>query len=81
VVLLEILGEAKRRASAKGRGRLAHDRVLCTLCGGCAPLCPAHALTVHETFLVIDAEKCTACGACAPGCPTGALRIVGGAPR
>ena len=75
MVLLEILGEVKRGGNGKGRGRLAHDRELCTLCGGCAPLCPADALTVHETFLVIDEQKCTACGACAPGCPMGALKL------
>ena len=76
MVLLEMLGGAKRGGNGKGSGRLAHDRELCTLCGGCAPLCPADALTVHETFLVVDGQKCTACGSCVPGCPTGALRLV-----
>ena len=77
MVLLGILGEVKRGGKGKGRGRLAHDRELCTLCGGCAPLCPEDALTVYETFLEIDGRKCTACGSCAPGCPTGALRMEG----
>ena len=78
MVLLEILGEVKRGGKGKGRWRLAHDRELCTLCGGCPPLCPEDALTVYETYLDIDRQKCTACGACAPGCPTGALRLTDG---
>ncbi len=80
MVLLEILREAKRGGKWKG-ARLAHDRELCTLCGGCPPLCPEDALTVHETSLEIDGRRCTACGACAPGCPTGALRLVDGDSR
>jgi ferredoxin len=75
VALLGILGEVKRGGKGKGGGALAHDRELCTLCGGCAPRCPADALAVYETYLEIDLARCTACGACAPGCPTGALRM------
>jgi ferredoxin len=77
VVLLGFLRDVKRGGRGKGRWRLAHDRELCTLCGGCPPLCPEDALAVHETYLDIDRRKCTACGACAPGCPTGALRMEG----
>jgi len=75
VVLLGILGEAKATGRGKGSARLVCDRDVCTLCAGCAPLCPADALAVYETFLELDGEKCTACGSCVKGCPTGALRL------
>ncbi len=70
-----MLGDVKRGGKRKDGTRLESDRELCTLCGGCVPLCPYDALTVHETLLDIDEKKCTACGACAPGCPTGALKL------
>ncbi|HJX38607.1 MAG TPA: geranylgeranyl reductase family protein [Anaerolineae bacterium] len=46
---------------------------LCTYCGGCVSLCPAGALNLAETRLLIDEVLCTECGLCISGCPTGAL--------
>ena len=77
MVLLEILGEVKRAGKRNDGARLASDRTLCTLCAGCVPLCPYDALTVHETYLVIDGQKCNACGSCVKVCPTGALKMEG----
>jgi|GEM_PF-1967690 len=76
-----MLGKGKRGGARKAGARLDWDRELCTLCGGCAPLCPSGAITVYETYLDIARERCTACGACPPGCPSGALRIAGGRSR
>lgn len=75
MVLPGIIGEARKAGSRTEPAQLECDRELCTLCGGCAPLCPVDALAVFETYLDIDRKRCTACGACAPGCPTGALRL------
>lgn len=46
---------------------------LCTYCGGCVSLCPAGALNLAETRLLIDDALCNECGLCVSGCPTGAL--------
>jgi digeranylgeranylglycerophospholipid reductase len=48
-------------------------RELCTYCGGCVSVCPARALVLAETLLVIDHELCTECGLCVGACPVGAL--------
>jgi digeranylgeranylglycerophospholipid reductase len=50
-------------------------RELCTYCGGCVSMCPAGALLLAETRLVIDQELCTECGLCIGGCPTAALSL------
>jgi len=47
----------------------------CTLCLGCASVCPAEAISPGEEAVVIDAAKCTGCAECLPACPTGALGI------
>ena len=44
----------------------------CMYCGGCVSLCPADALTLEETYLVIS-EECIECGICITFCPVGAL--------
>jgi len=51
--------------------RIDHHR--CAICGGCVSVCPAGALTLAETRLVVD-TRCTDCGTCVAACPVGALR-------
>jgi ferredoxin len=43
----------------------------CTLCGGCAFVCPTHAITRDERRNVVEFThvKCVACGMCEPACP------------
>jgi len=48
------------------------DKQKCLYCGGCVGLCPANALTLMETSLVIS-DACINCGICIKFCPVGAL--------
>ncbi len=50
------------------------DRAKCVYCGCCVGLCPANAIWLDETVVVIDDEKCVKCGWCVRGCPVGAIR-------
>jgi digeranylgeranylglycerophospholipid reductase len=50
------------------------DRCRCTYCGGCVSVCPVDALTLAETWLVVD-DACIDCAKCVPACPVGALQI------
>jgi ferredoxin len=52
----------------------------CTLCGGCATVCPTRALVLDEaaegSSLLFDSARCVACGDCVSACPEpGALRM------
>ncbi len=51
------------------------NRERCAYCGGCVAVCPADALTLAETRLVVDETRCAACGTCLTACPTGALTL------
>lgn len=44
------------------------DKELCTLCGVCADVCPADAITIQGAVLT-DGELCTLCCACVKYCP------------
>jgi digeranylgeranylglycerophospholipid reductase len=48
------------------------DPELCCYCGGCVSACPAGALDLAETRLVIT-DECIDCGTCLAACPVGAL--------
>ena len=50
------------------------DSIRCCYCGGCVSVCPADALTLQETRLVVN-ENCTDCENCVFACPIGALRL------
>jgi len=50
------------------------DHTLCAYCGGCVSVCPAGALTLAETRLVVS-DDCVDCGECVAACPVGALRL------
>lgn len=50
------------------------DEIRCTYCGGCVSVCPANALTLAETRLIVS-EECIDCGDCILACPVGALRF------
>lgn len=49
---------------------------LCGLCEGCSAVCPANAIDVLETFVVVITAKCTGCGTCLKVCPVGAISLV-----
>lgn len=53
------------------------DRLKCTDCTVCVPLCPTDALVKNpETFEVeFIKEKCIACGICIRACPYDAMEI------
>jgi len=64
-----------RPAPAKGKGEVSKssvfiDRELCTNCGKCRNICPAHAI-------ILDAKQgiCTECGLCQEICPTNAITV------
>jgi MinD superfamily P-loop ATPase len=44
----------------------------CTFCGGCAAVCPAFAVAIHDHDSRIT-EACTGCGTCAAFCPVAAI--------
>jgi len=51
---------------------------LCTACGACAKVCPAHAISVEpRTKLpaIVTAAACTGCGACAAECAYEAIEM------
>ena len=52
-----------------------NDSVKCCYCGGCVGSCPAQAIELKETRLLVDNEKCTDCGSCVKICPVGAMRV------
>ncbi len=47
----------------------------CAYCGGCVSVCPAEALSLAETRLLV-AETCIECGDCIRVCPVGALSLM-----
>ncbi len=52
------------------------DPIRCCYCGGCVSVCPADALTLAETRLLVN-ENCTDCENCVFACPVGALHLEG----
>ncbi len=52
-----------------------NDSEKCCYCGGCVGVCPAGAITLEETRIVIDESKCINCGACVKICPVGAMKL------
>lgn len=48
------------------------DKEKCTLCGACASVCPAGAITVTSE-IEIDRDTCLECGLCINECPVQAL--------
>lgn len=52
------------------------DALRCAYCGSCVSVCPADALDLQETRLVIS-QDCTDCNLCLASCPMGALLAAG----
>ena len=48
---------------------------MCDFCGTCSAVCPANAIEVKESLLIIDKMRCTLCGWCADICPLGVLEV------
>lgn len=48
------------------------DQKRCTFCGGCASVCPAIAILLHDQASLIT-DRCTDCGTCAVFCPVSAI--------
>jgi ferredoxin len=52
------------------------DRSLCTGCGLCEEMCPAHAIRV--TYVAnVNEQRCTGCGLCVQSCSVGAIHLAG----
>jgi pyruvate formate lyase activating enzyme len=49
----------------------------CTLCGGCAAVCPQGVHQVTDSAHLLNRAECRLCGACVEQCPTGALQVKG----
>ena len=47
----------------------------CVLCGKCAAVCPAKAITIKNKPPQIDKSKCIRCFCCQEFCPKGAMRV------
>ncbi len=62
------------------RGKITVDRDLCFGCGGCANVCPAGVIRVHDRdqltrVLEFQWRRCTYCGRCEEVCPEGAITL------
>ncbi|RLF49852.1 MAG: ferredoxin [Thermoplasmata archaeon] len=55
--------------------KVRHNADKCMLCGGCVAVCPANAITLYETVLVVDEDACIGCGECVRVCPMGAMEL------
>jgi hydrogenase-4 component H len=71
---------APREPAAGFRGKIALDPDLCFGCGGCANVCPAGVITVHDSaqhtrVLEFFWRRCTYCGRCEEVCPEGAITL------
>jgi len=62
--------ESNKRAGRK----IEVDREICGYCGSCVSVCSELALTLADTWLIIDLERCTGCLTCLYSCPVGAIR-------
>lgn len=58
-------------------GRLHVDSERCTLCMGCASVCPSTAVHSANDMprLLFSEERCTQCGICQSACPEGAITL------
>lgn len=62
------------------RGKITVDPDLCFGCGGCAQVCPAGVIVLHDVDqltreLDLYWSRCTYCGRCEEVCPEGAIRM------
>lgn len=56
---------------------VAHSAALCTQCGECIKICPAHAVSLVERGIKIDRRLCNNCTKCVSTCYNGALKVYG----
>lgn len=52
------------------------DTTKCLYCGGCVGICPVDAMTLDETYIIIN-DNCIGCKLCIKFCPVGALSMEG----
>lgn len=62
------------------RGKITVDGDLCFGCGGCANVCPAGAISIHDQdqhtrVLLFEWRRCTYCARCEEVCPEHAIRM------
>ncbi|MBN2571934.1 MAG: 4Fe-4S binding protein [Ignavibacteriales bacterium] len=48
----------------------------CDLCGTCVGVCPADAIELKESSIIIIQSKCTKCQNCVWICPLSAIKII-----
>jgi len=48
---------------------------LCHNCGACVAVCPADAIFLHNSALIINLHVCTVCELCLHACPLQALSM------
>jgi len=63
------------------RGRVVVDTEACVGCGGCAAVCPARCVEIHDVdratrVIVRRLDRCLLCGRCEEACAYGAVRLV-----
>jgi uncharacterized protein (DUF362 family)/NAD-dependent dihydropyrimidine dehydrogenase PreA subunit len=51
------------------------NKIICKVCGVCAHVCPAGAISVDEKTVLFNYKKCIRCYCCQEMCPEGAIRI------
>ncbi len=52
------------------------DHARCDFCGTCVAVCPADAIELSESQLLIQQKVCTLCENCVAVCPLGILKAV-----
>ena len=63
--------------SQLAKPQILRNQSICTSCGRCREICPAHAVTIDSTGVHTDHNQCSSCGICVRECPMHALKQEG----
>ncbi|MFC1698742.1 4Fe-4S binding protein [Candidatus Omnitrophota bacterium] len=50
------------------------NKIKCDGCGACADVCPANAIEIKQSKVVVS-DECVECGACVDECPNEAISL------